>query len=93
MSTPISLEEIRKTEAKTGVLFPPGFKARMARDNGGEIDVIGESWWLIPFLTHQIGKGFPGRVTTSHANQGKHGSGAAFHGVHSSLRTTEEGTS
>jgi hypothetical protein len=50
MPFPISAEEIAKTEAKTGVNFPPRLKARMSKDNGGEIEVAGDYWQLIPFL-------------------------------------------
>jgi hypothetical protein len=50
MPFPITLTEIVKTEAKTGVTFPLGFKARLSQDNGGEIKVAGDCWQLIPFF-------------------------------------------
>jgi cell wall assembly regulator SMI1 len=50
MPFPITADEIAKTENKLGVSFPPGFKARMARDNGGEIEAVDDYWQLIPFL-------------------------------------------
>jgi hypothetical protein len=50
MPFPIAAEEIAKTEKKLGVCFPLGFKARMARDNGGEIKAADDYWQLIPFL-------------------------------------------
>lgn len=50
MPFPIAADEIAKTEKKLGTLFPPGFKARMARDNGGEIEAAGDYWELVPFL-------------------------------------------
>lgn len=50
MPFPIAADEIAKTEKKLGVFFPLGFKARMARDNGGEIEAADDYWQLIPFL-------------------------------------------
>jgi hypothetical protein len=50
MPFPITTEEIAKTETKLGVRFPLGFKARMAIDNGGEIEAADDHWQLIPFL-------------------------------------------
>jgi len=50
MPFPITAAEISKTEAKTGFSFPLGLRARMAKDNGGEIKVAGDHWQLIPFL-------------------------------------------
>jgi len=46
----ISHEEIKKTEARTGYVFPIGFKARMIADNGGSLKLSSEVWWLIPFF-------------------------------------------
>ena len=50
MPFPITAVEIAKTEAKTGFRFPLGMKTRLSSDNGGEVKVGGECWWLIPFL-------------------------------------------
>jgi len=50
MPFPITADEIAKTEKKLGVSFPLGFKARMARNNGGEIEAADDYWQLIPFL-------------------------------------------
>jgi hypothetical protein len=50
MPFPISLQEIAKTEAKTGFTFPLGLKLRLSKDNGGEIEVANDCWQLIPFL-------------------------------------------
>lgn len=50
MPFPITAAEIAKTEAKTGYTFPVGLKSRLSKDNGGEIEVAGECWRLIPFL-------------------------------------------
>src|ERR1700722_11527717 len=49
MPFPITVAEIAKTEAKTGFTFPLGLKMRFSRDNGGEIEIGGDSWQLIPF--------------------------------------------
>jgi hypothetical protein len=50
MPFPITAEEIAKTESKLGLTFPLGFKARMIRDNGGEIKAADDYWQLIPFF-------------------------------------------
>ena len=50
MPFPITVAEIAKTEAKTGFTFPFGLKTRFSRDNGGEIEVGGDCWQLIPFI-------------------------------------------
>ena len=50
MPFPIAAAEIAKTEIKTGFTFPPGLKSRLAEDNGGELEVAGDCWQLIPFL-------------------------------------------
>ena len=50
MPFPITGAEISKTEAKVGFRFPLGLKSRYLKDNGGEVDVAGENWWLIPFF-------------------------------------------
>lgn len=51
MPFPIPLEKIAETEAAMGVIFPALFKARMNRDNGGELLFDeDESWWLFPFF-------------------------------------------
>lgn len=50
MPFPLDITCVKSTEAKLGVSFPLGFVARMLRDNGGEIQIEGEVWWLYPFL-------------------------------------------
>jgi hypothetical protein len=50
MAFPITAAEIAKTETKTGFTFPLGLKSRLSKDNGGEIEVAGDCWQLIPFL-------------------------------------------
>ena len=50
MPFPITRAEIAKTEGKSGFTFPLGLKSRLSKDNGGEIEVAGDYWQLIPFL-------------------------------------------
>jgi hypothetical protein len=50
MPFPITGAEISKTEAKVGFRFPLGLKSRFLKDNGGEVEIAGEIWWLIPFF-------------------------------------------
>src|SRR6267378_4262036 len=50
MPFPITTAEISKTEAKTGFKFPLGLKSRFSKDNGGELEIGGDCWQLIPFL-------------------------------------------
>jgi len=50
MPFPVDASYVKATEAKLGVAFPPGFVSRMMRDNGGEVSLADEGWWLYPFL-------------------------------------------
>lgn len=50
MAFPISVQEIAKTEAKTGFAFPAGLKARYVKENGGEVALDTDSFDLVPFL-------------------------------------------
>ena len=50
MPFPITVAEIAKTEAKTGFTFPLGLKTRFSKNNGGEVEVGGDCWQLIPFI-------------------------------------------
>ena len=43
MPFPITVDEIAKTEAKTGFKFPLGLKARLSKENGGEIRISGDN--------------------------------------------------
>ena len=49
MPFPIPLAKIAETEGSMGVTFPASFRQRMSRDNGGELELDDEPWWLIPF--------------------------------------------
>lgn len=40
---------IEATEDELGVRFPYGFLGGMMRKNGGEVNLAGESWWLLAF--------------------------------------------
>jgi len=46
MPFPVALGFIEETERKLGVSFPVGFRARMSRDNGGEISTDEDDWQL-----------------------------------------------
>lgn len=50
MPFPITAAEIAKTEAKTGFTFPLGLKVRYVKENGGEVEVAGDCWQLIPMF-------------------------------------------
>jgi hypothetical protein len=43
------LEKITEAEKRMGKTFPAVFKLNMSRNNGGEISLDGETWWLFPF--------------------------------------------
>jgi len=50
MPFPITRAEIAKTEDKTGFKFPLGLMSRFSKDNGGDLEVGGGCWQLIPFF-------------------------------------------
>lgn len=50
MPFPVTAAEIAKTETKTGFTFPRGMKSKLSKNNGGEIELAGDCWQLIPFL-------------------------------------------
>src|SRR5262249_51803385 len=49
MPFPVSEMEIENTERVLGYRFPPLMRVRMMRENGGEFEIGGEAWWLLPF--------------------------------------------
>jgi hypothetical protein len=49
MGFPLPADKIAQTEEALGVAFPFGYLSRLRRDNGGEVLVDGEVWWLFPF--------------------------------------------
>jgi hypothetical protein len=49
MALPVSIKTIARTETLMGVRFPSTFKLNMSRNNGGYVDLGGESWFLFPF--------------------------------------------
>jgi hypothetical protein len=50
MPFPVAEQFIVDTECKLGVSFPESFRARMTRDNGGELSTDDDDWQLYPFL-------------------------------------------
>jgi hypothetical protein len=50
MPFPLDESHIIATETKLGVKFPPSFRQRMMRDNGGEVETGDDPWQLYPFL-------------------------------------------
>src|SRR6476659_6329517 len=50
MPFPIAEQFIVSTERKLGVSFPPGFRARMSRINGGVLFTDEDDWQLYPFF-------------------------------------------
>ncbi len=48
MPFPLDQKWIDAAEQELGKVLPDGYKNRLKRDNGGEIDVIGDSWILHP---------------------------------------------
>lgn len=50
MPFPVEESRIRKAEEAPGVRFPGSYRRRMQRDNGGELVVEEEGWWLFPIL-------------------------------------------
>lgn len=50
MPFPVDEIFIKQTEEKLGVEFPSSFKAKMMRDNGGELATEEDDWQLFPFF-------------------------------------------
>ena len=50
MPFPVAQEFIAETERKLGVSFPEAFRARMSRNNGGELSTDDDDWQLYPFF-------------------------------------------
>ena len=50
MPFPVAEQLIAATERKLGVSFPPEFRARMSRHNGGVVSTQEDDWQLYTFL-------------------------------------------
>jgi hypothetical protein len=50
MPFPVAEQYIAEAERKLGVSFPPAFRTRMSRDNGGELSTDEDDWQLFPFF-------------------------------------------
>ncbi len=50
MPFPVNEEYIKQAEEKLGVEFPPSFKMKMMKDNGGELATEEDDWQLFPFF-------------------------------------------
>lgn len=50
MPFPIDVKYIEETEKELGLIFPNSFKAKMKKENGGEIETEDDDWQIIPFL-------------------------------------------
>lgn len=50
MPFPVDLKYIEEAEKELGLIFPPIFKAKMLKENGGEASNGGEGWTLFPFF-------------------------------------------
>jgi len=48
MPSPVSEELLVAAEASLGRALPPQVRARLRRDNGGEIEADGDDWQLFP---------------------------------------------
>lgn len=58
MPFPVDERHIFETESKLGVTFPPRFRQRMMRENGGEIEIGDDEWKLYAFLDSSDQKRF-----------------------------------
>lgn len=50
MAFPVDEDQIAAAEAQLGRSLPAGHRARLARNNGGEVVVGGREWTLFPVL-------------------------------------------
>jgi hypothetical protein len=58
MPFPLDESHIAIAETKLGVKFPPSFRQRMMRENGGEVETGDDAWQLYPFLDSSDKKRF-----------------------------------
>ena len=50
MPFPVEDKYIDESERQLGVHFPLSFRSKMKRENGGEIETDGDTWFLHPFF-------------------------------------------
>lgn len=50
MPFPIDIKYIIETEQELGLVFPDSFKAKMTKENGGELMTEDDDWQLFPFF-------------------------------------------
>lgn len=50
MPFPLDEKYIFETEQELGILFPNNFKAKMIKENGGELKTVDDDWQVIPFF-------------------------------------------
>ena len=48
MAFPTTEQQLRRAEGALGFKLPASHRARLLRDNGGEVEVAGEVWELFP---------------------------------------------
>ncbi|AXE16735.1 SMI1/KNR4 family protein [Runella rosea] len=50
MAFPVEVKYIIETEQEIGLVFPPCFKVKMKKENGGELMTEEDDWQLFPFF-------------------------------------------
>lgn len=50
MPFPVDTKYIEEAERELGIMFPPIYKSKMNRENGGEVGTKDDSWILFPFF-------------------------------------------
>ena len=50
MPFPVDIQFIEEAERQLGLLFPPIYKSKMVKENGGEVGTDSEGWTLFPFF-------------------------------------------
>jgi hypothetical protein len=50
MAFPLDIQFVKRAEANLGRLLPLSYVVKMCRDNGGEVAVESETWWLHPIF-------------------------------------------
>ena len=48
MAFPVDFHHVTKAEDRLGVRLPPLYRDWLTRSNGGELEIDGEPWWLLP---------------------------------------------
>ena len=47
---PVDIEYVNETKRKLGVKFPPSYVTRIVRSNGGNVEILNDTWTFYPIF-------------------------------------------